>query len=183
MGLVTDPYPDFQAGQPAVADQVDARFAAILAQLNGNLDDANVKDAGLSAAKLASRGVARLLGAVTLSSFSIGASVLQVIGTVVATHTTGATTIWVVHHHLFVTGASPYGVAFRALMDGGIAASYSAGDASTLSRSTGIGGVSTHTPTAGSHTWQFRIESGSNPNTWESPGGGPGFAVGLEMLP
>jgi hypothetical protein len=52
MALVTDPY-TFVGGATAVASQVNSRIAAILAQLNGNVDATNLAAGGVSKAKLA----------------------------------------------------------------------------------------------------------------------------------
>lgn len=53
MALIVDPY-TANAGAVIAAAEINARIAAILAQVNGNLDAANIKDATVSKSKLAS---------------------------------------------------------------------------------------------------------------------------------
>lgn len=52
MALVVDPYTASPGGVIAAAE-INARIAAILTQVNGNLDAANLKDAGVTKIKLA----------------------------------------------------------------------------------------------------------------------------------
>lgn len=53
MALVVDPY-TATPGATIAAAEINARIAAIIAQVNGNLDAANYKDASVTKAKLAS---------------------------------------------------------------------------------------------------------------------------------
>lgn len=50
MGLIT--YENLQDGQKVTANIFNERFAQIVAQINGQLDENNLKDAGISKAKL-----------------------------------------------------------------------------------------------------------------------------------
>lgn len=50
MGLIT--YTNLEDGTPVTANVFNERFAQIIAQLNGNLDENNFKDAGISKQKL-----------------------------------------------------------------------------------------------------------------------------------
>lgn len=56
MAHIIDPY-NFTNGEAADAEQVDARFAAVLGQVNGNLDETNIKDAAVTNVKLAAAAV------------------------------------------------------------------------------------------------------------------------------
>lgn len=50
MGLIT--YENLEDGTPVTANVFNERFAQIIAQLNGNIDENNLKDAGISKEKL-----------------------------------------------------------------------------------------------------------------------------------
>lgn len=50
MGLIT--YTNLEDGTPVTANVFNERFAQIIAQLNGQIDENNLKDAGISKAKL-----------------------------------------------------------------------------------------------------------------------------------
>lgn len=50
MGLIT--YENLEDGTPVTANVFNERFAQIIAQINGNLDENNLKDAGISKQKL-----------------------------------------------------------------------------------------------------------------------------------
>ena len=50
MGLIT--YENLEDGQKVTANVFNERFAQIVAQLNGNIDENNLKDAGISKQKL-----------------------------------------------------------------------------------------------------------------------------------
>ena len=50
MGLIT--YENLEDGTPVTANVFNERFAKIVAQLNGNIDDSNIADGGISKEKL-----------------------------------------------------------------------------------------------------------------------------------
>lgn len=67
MALVVDPY-TATPGATIAAAEINARIAAILAQVNGNLDAANVKDASVTKAKLASDALQAFLQLATVGT-------------------------------------------------------------------------------------------------------------------
>ena len=115
MALIVDPY-DFTNGTTADAEQVDARFAAVLAQVNGNIDADNLAAAGVTKAKLATDALNTFLKLVTAAdlvakfgTFATGAFAAltgssTATGTV--THGLGRTPLYVLFGNTHITNNS-----------------------------------------------------------------------------
>lgn len=95
MAIVTDPY-TFAGGTTAVASQVNARIAAILAQLNGNVDATNLASGGVSKSRLATDALNAFLKLNTVADKKVAWGLASMawtttFGQVTVTHGLGAT--------------------------------------------------------------------------------------------